>query len=144
MPVSAAPAPASPIRIIHEHRTYQEINARLLDRPGIKIDTRTRLEQRQRANIADISHRARSKVQAALPMNTSGFGPVYIAEPFFNLNDQPNFPGGFEQIRNFGGALVPVSRNIEIVGGYMNVYQPRDGRGDRMDHVVWNKTFVKF
>jgi hypothetical protein len=86
----------------------------------------------------------RSMVQITMPITKSGFGPVYFIEPFFNLNDQPNFPGGFEQIRNFGGAFIPVSKNVDVLAGYMNLYSPRDGRDDRMDHVFWVKTFVKF
>lgn len=135
---------ASPSGVIFEHRAYAEVNYRLLNRPGIKIDTRSRLESRQWANIGDHSIRARSMVQATIPVAPSGFGPVFFVEPFFNLNDQPNFPGGFEQIRNFGGVLIPVNKNLEFITGYMNLYQPRDDRPDRMDHVFWVKTFLKF
>ncbi|MFN3989076.1 MAG: DUF2490 domain-containing protein [Erythrobacter sp.] len=135
---------ASPSGVIYEHRAFTEVNYRILNKPGIKIDTRTRLESRQWENIGDHSIRARSMVQVTIPVAPSGFGPVYFVEPFFNLNDQPNFPGGFEQIRNFGGVFIPVSKKVEFITGYMNLYQPRDGRDDRMDHVVWLKTFIKF
>ena len=128
---------------IFEHRAYAEVNYRVLDRPGIKIDTRSRLESRQWANIGDHSIRARSMIQITLPMAENGFGPVFFVEPFFNLNDQPNFSGGFEQIRNLAGLLIPVSKHVDIMPGYMNLYAPREGREDRMDHVLWIKTFVK-
>lgn len=128
---------------IFEHRAYAEVNYRLLDRPGIKIDTRSRLESRQWENIPDHSIRIRSMVQMTLPLTESGFGPVYFIEPFFNLNDNPNFPGGFEQIRNFAGVLIPVSKHLDLMPGYMNLYSPREGRDDRMDHVLWIKAFVK-
>lgn len=65
-------------------------------------------------------------------------------EPFFNLNDQPNFPGGFEQIRDFDEVLIPVSKKVEFITGYMNLYQPRVGHDDQMDHVIWLKNFIKF
>lgn len=135
---------ASPSGVIFEHRAYGEVNWRLLDEPGIRIDTRTRLESRQWANIDDHSIRARSMVQVTVPVAPSGFGPVFFTEPMVNLNDQPNFPGGFEQIRNFGGVLIPVNENLEFMTGYMNLYQPREARPDRMDHVFWVKTFLKF
>jgi hypothetical protein len=135
---------ASPSGVIFEHRAYGEINWRLLDEPGIRIDTRTRLESRQWANIDDHSIRARSMIQVTVPVAPSGFGPVFFVEPFVNLNDQPNFPGGFEQIRNFAGVLIPVNQNMEFMTGYMNLYQPREARADRMDHVFWVKTFLKF
>lgn len=129
---------------IFEHRAYAEVNYRVLDRPRLKIDTRTRLETRQWENIPDHSIRARSMVQATIPVSQSGVGVVFFTEPFVNLNDNPNFPGGFEQIRNFGGFVIPVNKNIDFMTGYMNLYQPREGRDDRMSHVIWLKTFVKF
>lgn len=134
---------ASPSGVIFEHRAYAEVNYRLVNRPGLKIDTRTRLESRQWENIPDHSIRARSLVQVTVPVAPSGFGPVFFVEPFYNVNDSPNFPGGFEQIRNFAGVVIPVSEKVEFITGYMNLYQPREGRDDRMDHVVWLKTFIK-
>jgi hypothetical protein len=135
---------AGPNGFIFEHRLYTEVNARLVDKPGLKVDTRTRLESRQFANIGDNSWRIRSMVQATVPVTESGLGLVFFTEPFLNLNDQPNFRGGFEQTRNFAGVLIPVSKNVDFMTGYMNLYQPRDERDDRMDHVVWLKTFVRF
>lgn len=134
---------AGPDGFIFEHRVYSEVNLRLLDKPGLKIDTRSRLESRQFANIGDNSWRIRSMVQATIPVHDNGLSLVFFTEPFLNLNDQPNFPGGFEQTRNFGGVLIPVTKKIDFMTGYMNLYQPREGRDDRMDHVVWLKTFVK-
>ncbi len=135
---------AGPDGFIFEHRVYTEVNARLVDQPGLKIDTRTRLESRQFANIGDNSWRIRSMVQATVPVADNGLSLVFFTEPFLNLNDQPNFAGGFEQTRNFAGVLFPVTDKIDFMTGYMNLYQPREGRDDRMDHVVWLKTFVKF
>jgi hypothetical protein len=134
---------ASPSGVIFEHRAFSEVNYRLANKPGLKIDTRTRLESRQWENIPDHSIRARSMVQVTVPVAPSGFGPVFFVEGFYNVNDNPNFPGGFEQIRNFAGVLIPVSKRLEFITGYMNLYQPREGRDDRMDHVVWLKTFIK-
>ena len=85
-----------PDGFIFEHRLYTEVNARLVDKPGIKVDTRTRLESRQFANIPDNVWRARSMVQATLPVSEGGLSMVFFTEPFFNLNDEPNFPGGLE------------------------------------------------
>jgi hypothetical protein len=130
--------------VIFEHRAYAEVNYRVLDRPRVKVDTRTRLETRQWENIPDHAIRIRSMVQATIPVSDSGIGVVFFIEPFYNLNDNPNFPGGFEQIRNFGGFTIPVNKNVDFMTGYMNLYQPRDEREDRMSHVLWLKTFVKF
>jgi hypothetical protein len=134
---------ASPKGVIYEHRAYAEVNYRVLDRPGIKIDTRSRFESRQWANIPDHSIRVRSMVQATIPVTDSGVGVIFFTEPFLNLNDNPNFPGGFEQTRNFAGVVIPVTKNVDFITGYMNLYQPRENREDRMDHVIWLKTFVK-
>jgi len=46
---------ASPSGVIYEHRAFTEVNYRILNMPGIKIDTRTRLESRQWENIGDHS-----------------------------------------------------------------------------------------
>lgn len=128
---------------IHEHRVYAEVNYRVLDRPGIKIDTRSRAETRQFENIPDHSIRVRSMIQLTMPINKRGTGLVFFTEPFYNVNDNPNFPGGFEQIRNFGGFIMPVNKNVDFMTGYMNLYQPREARDDRMSHVFWLKTFIK-
>jgi len=134
---------ATPEGFTYEHRTYQELGYRVLNKPGLRIDTMSRLEQRQWTNLPDFSHRARMMVQVHAPLGKNGLGPVISVEPFFNLNDQPSHPGGFDQIRTFGGVFIPVNRKADVIVGYLNLYQPREGREDRMDHIIWLRTFVR-
>lgn len=129
---------------VFEHRAFAEVNYRVLDRPGLKIDTRTLLESRQYENIPDHIIRGRFLVQGTIPVTERGTGLVFFSEYLHNLNSSQNFDAGVEQLRNFGGVVIPVRRNVDFLTGYMNQYSLNSGREDTMNHVFWLKTTVKF
>ncbi|MGY6552166.1 MAG: DUF2490 domain-containing protein [Erythrobacter sp.] len=129
---------------IHEHRVFSEINYRMLDRPGLKIDSRTLLESRQWENIPDHVIRVRFLAQTTIPVTDRGLRVIFFNEVLYNVNDNPNFEGGFEQFRNFAGFAIPVNNNVDLTTGYMNQYQLNSAREDSMNHVFWFKTTVRF
>ncbi|MFN4039775.1 MAG: DUF2490 domain-containing protein, partial [Erythrobacter sp.] len=129
---------------VFEHRAFAEVNYRVLDRPGLKLDTRTLLESRQYENIPDQIIRARFLVQGTIPITQRGMGLVFFNEFLYNVNGSQNFDAGVEQLRNFGGVVIPVKRNVDFLTGYMNQYSLNSGREDSMNHVFWLKTTVKF
>ncbi len=127
-----------------EHRAFAEVNYRALDRPRLKIDTRTLLESRQYENIPDHTIRVRFLAQATIPITDRGMGLVAFSELLYNANDSENFDAEVEQMRNFGGFVIPVKNNVDFLTGYMNQYQLNRGREDGMNHVFWLKTIVRF
>lgn len=127
-----------------EHRAYAEVNYRVLDRPRLKLDTRTLIESRQYSNLPDHTIRLRFLTQGTIPVTDRGVGLVFFSELLYNANDSENFDAGFEQLRNFGGVVIPVTKNMDFSTGYMNQYQIARGREDSMNHVFWLKTTVKF
>ncbi|ODT00065.1 MAG: hypothetical protein ABS49_06675 [Erythrobacter sp. SCN 62-14] len=129
---------------VFEHRAFIEVNYRVLDRPGLKVDTRTLLESRQYENIPDQIIRGRFLAQGLIPITERGTGILIFSEYLHNLNGSLNFDAGTEQLRNFGGVVIPVTRNVDVMTGYMNQYSLNSGREDTMNHVFWLKTTAKF
>lgn len=133
--------PAGPVEI-NEHRFYQELNIRLIDRGGVTLDSRTRLEQRTFEEGSGISWRARNFIQLRAPISKNNKFVAYT-EPFIELNDTRFQRGGLSVWRNFAGVSVPLATGIEIVPGYLNQTVFRDGE-DRMDHVANVNIFMSF
>lgn len=127
----------------NEHRFYQEFNVRLVStEAGLTLDSRTRLEQRTFEERSGTDWRLRQFVQLRVPVNENNKIVAYT-EPFFDLSDGPVQRGGLSIWRNFVGVSIPVSKNIEIVPGYLNQHVFRDGR-DRSDHTANVNLFMSF
>jgi hypothetical protein len=133
--------PVGPARL-NEHRFYQEVNLRLIDRAGLRLDTRTRLEQRLFAERSGTAWRLRHCVQARVPISGRKAVVVY-SEPFIELDDAPVQRGGLAIWRNFAGVALPLAPGIEAVPGYLNQYVVRDG-ADRIDHAATLNLFATF
>lgn len=134
--------PVGPVRR-NEHRFYQELSLRLLETEGgTTIDARTRLEQRSFEDRAGTGWRLRQFVQLRTPI-----GPhnklVLSSEPFIELDEAAGQRGGLSIWRNFAGVGVPLSKNAELVPGYLNQYVVRAGP-DRIDHTANLNLFVSF
>lgn len=127
---------------LNEHRFYQELNVRLIDRDGITLDSRTRLEQRTFEEASGVSWRFRNFVQLKVPISENNKFVAYT-EPFIELNDTQVQRGGLSVWRNFAGVSVPLAEGIEMVPGYLNQTVFRDGE-DRMDHIANVNIFVNF
>lgn len=133
--------PVGPAKL-NEHRFYQELNIRLIDRDGITLDSRTRLEQRTFEEREDTAWRLRNFVQLRVPVSRNNKLVAYT-EPFIDLNETSVQRGGLSVWRNFIGVSVPLTRNIEVVPGYLNQYVVRDGP-DRADHTANINLFMTF
>jgi len=133
--------PVGPIRF-DEHRFYQELNLRLVNRNGVTLDSRTRLEQRTFEQGDGIAWRARNFVQLRVPVSERTSLVAYT-EPFVALNDTEFQRAGLAIWRNFAGVSVPLARGIEIVPGYLNQTVFREGE-NRMDHVANVNVFMNF
>lgn len=133
--------PVGPVRL-NEHRYYQELNIRLIDKDGVTLDSRTRLEQRTFEERMDTSWRLRNFIQLRVPVSKNNKLVVYT-EPFIDLNETGVQRGGLSIWRNFAGLAIPLAKGVEVVPGYLNQYVVRDGR-DRVDHTANVNLFMTF
>lgn len=133
--------PVGPVEL-NEHRYYQELNVRLLDRDGITLDSRTRLEQRTFEEGESTSWRFRNFVQLRVPISENN-NLVAYTEPFIDLNETDFQRGGLSVWRNFAGVSIPLAQGIEVVPGYLNQTVFREGE-NRMDHVANVNLFMSF
>jgi len=133
--------PVGPVRL-NEHRYYQELNIRLIDRDGVTLDSRTRLEQRTFEEREDTSWRLRNFVQLRVPVSAKNKLVVYT-EPFVDLNETSVQRGGLSIWRNFAGVSIPIAKGVEVVPGYLNQHVFRAGR-DRSDHTANVNLFMTF
>lgn len=133
--------PVGPVEL-NEHRYYQELNVRLIDRDGVTLDSRTRLEQRTFEEGDGTSWRMRNFVQLRVPISESNRLVAYT-EPFVELNDTDFQRGGVSIWRNFAGISFPLAKGIEVVPGYLNQAVFREGE-NRLDHVANVNVFMNF
>ncbi|MDY7098217.1 MAG: DUF2490 domain-containing protein [Pseudomonadota bacterium] len=133
--------PVGPVEV-NEHRFYQELNVRLLNKGGVTLDSRTRLEQRTFEEGDGTSWRLRNFVQLKVPISEHNKLVAYT-EPFIELNDTQFQRGGLSVWRNFAGVSLPLSDGIGVVPGYLNQTVFRQGE-DRMDHVANVNLFMSF
>lgn len=133
--------PVGPVEL-NEHRFYQELNVRLIDKDGITLDSRTRLEQRTFQEREDTSWRLRNFVQLRVPVSKRNKLVLYT-EPFVDLNETGVQRGGLSIWRNFVGVSIPLAKGVEVVPGYLNQYVFRNGR-DRSDHTANVNLFMTF
>jgi hypothetical protein len=133
--------PVGPVQL-NEHRYYQELNVRLIERDGITLDSRTRLEQRTFEEGEGTSWRLRNFVQLRVPISDNNKFVAYT-EPFIELNDTDFQRGGVSIWRNFAGVSIPLAKGVEVVPGYLNQTVFRDGE-NRMDHVANVNVFMSF
>ncbi|MEL7190409.1 MAG: DUF2490 domain-containing protein [Pseudomonadota bacterium] len=133
--------PVGPVEV-NEHRFYQELNIRLLDKDGVTLDSRTRLEQRTFEEGDGTSWRLRNFVQLRVPISENNKLVAY-SEPFIELNETQFQRGGLSVWRNFAGISIPITKGVQAVPGYLNQTVFRDGE-DRMDHVANVNVFMNF
>ncbi|MEE4199247.1 DUF2490 domain-containing protein [Erythrobacter sp.] len=133
--------PVGPVET-NEHRFYQELNVRMIDRDGVTLDSRTRLEQRTFEEDDELGWRFRNFVQLRVPVSESNRIVAYT-EPFIELNKTPLQRGGLSVWRNFIGVSVPILPGVEMVPGYLNQHVFRDGE-DRSDHIAKVNVFMNF
>jgi hypothetical protein len=133
--------PIGPAKL-NEHRYYQELNIRIIDRGGVTLDSRTRLEQRTFEANEDTQWRVRQFVQLRAPISARNKIVAYT-EPFVELDQGSVQRGGLSIWRNFVGASVPLAKGIEIVPGYLNQHVFRDGQ-ERSDHTANVNLFMIF
>lgn len=130
---------------LKEHRSFQQLSW-IVGKPwGGEASSRTRLEQRWRADGDDVGIRLREMARLEVPFRPGGKTAALVyAEAFFAFNDTDwGARSGFDQLRSFVGVEANIGGASTLEAGYLNqiVNQPAGRR--RMNHVLSLTTFVR-
>lgn len=117
-----------------------QVNEQALWQPGrlggVRIVSRTRLEQRFQRGDDGVSWRLREQLRGEVPTG-GGTAPSLVlwSEPFVVVRATRLAPAGLAQIRNFAGVSVPVGPHATAEFGYLNQHQFR-AAGDLSTNAV--------
>jgi hypothetical protein len=128
-----------------EHRVWQQILHNFTPMGEVKIQSRTRLEQRFIENSHKTGHKIRQMLRVTVP---SGISPrlllVAYDEYFLNLNDTDyGAERGFDQNRAFVGVNWALDHHMKLEMGYLNQYV-NGQRTDQMNHVLSGTLLMNF
>lgn len=108
-----------------ENQSVEQLNWTMGSVLGVKISSRTRLEQRFQRGADATNWRLRTQLRLALPVARNGTSLVAWTEPFIALNHTSANHETFDQIRNFAGVSVPLAKHVDAEVGYLNQYLHR-------------------
>ena len=122
-----------------EHRIWQQFSWRI-PASGVRLASRTRLEQRLVRAGDTLAHRVRERIRLDLPLAfLPGLDFVLHDELFLGLNEvNRRQKSGFDQNRFFAGVGFDLTRGsgLRAEVGYLNQYiQPESGR-DQLNHIL--------
>lgn len=132
-----------------EDRSFQQISWKIASPRGRgDFSSRTRIEQRWVSTGEDMGWRLREMIRLAVPLGQEQGRPrvaaLAYAEGFFALNGTDwGARGGFDRLRAFVGAEVPVGGRSTVELGYLNQTVRQRMRPDTMDHVASVSVFLR-
>lgn len=120
-----------------EHRVWQQFTWTQPTSLGAFV-SRTRLEQRDVETGDDTGWRLRQMLRLTHPLAYVPRTSVVASnEMFFHLNDTDwGARTGFDQNRVFAGLGYDFSTRLRGEAGYLNLYQHREDRADRLYHML--------
>lgn len=118
-----------------ENQSVEQLNWAMGSVLGVKISSRTRLEQRFPRGADATNWRLRAQLRLVLPIARSGTSLVAWTEPFVSLNHTSANRETFDQIRNFVGVSVPVAKHVDVEAGYLHQYLHRPTGNASIDAV---------
>jgi hypothetical protein len=128
-----------------EHRSFQQLSWVMGKPLGGEFSTRTRFEQRFRKDGDDVGLRIREMVRMEVPVAKNGLAALVYAEGFLALNDTDwGARSGFDQLRSFIGAEIPLAGRSTIEFGYLNQTINQTQGRTRMNHVVSFTLFARY
>ncbi len=138
-------AGAAGAKAVDEHRLWQQI---LWTQPTVlgTFTARTRLEQRRLDSGDDTGWRLRQMQRLVHPFARTPRASLVLAnEFFFHLNDTDwSARTGLDQHRAFVGLGCDLAARLHGEVGYLNIYQHRAGRADRLTHVLSLNLSMRF
>lgn len=130
----------------NEERSFQQLSWSLVKAGRSDLSSRTRFEQRWRSDRGGMALRLREmlRYEYALGTRPRNIGALVWAEGFVGVKSADWAVDGFDQLRSFVGAAIPVGAKSTIEAGYMN--QLRENRGDRghMAHIASVTAFIRY
>ena len=132
-------------RATDEHRYWQQVAWPVGTLGRLALTGRSRLEQRTIDGAGDLGWRFRQQLRATHPLGANGrVAAVVWTEPFYNLNGTGwGQRKGFDQVRSFVGAALPVAPKLTLEPGYLNQTMFRRGE-NRSNHVASASLFYRF
>lgn len=122
-----------------EHRAWQQLIWPITSaESGLRVNARSRLEQRTIVGASDLGWRVRQQVRAQMPLGgrDGRVAAVVWTEPFVHLNTTAwGARRGLDQWRTFVGAAVPLGGGVTLEPGYLLQRVARPGE-DRSNHVL--------
>lgn len=122
---------------ITENRSWQQASYAVVREGPVRVNGRTRLEQRFFNTGSDTGWRLRQQLRVAIPLAT-GNGPSFVTsgEVLLALNDTDwGARAGLDQLRGFAGVKVSLGSEQAIEIGYLNQFIRREGARDHVNHV---------
>ena len=130
---------------VEENRFFQQTNWRMGKIGKVTFNSRTRIELRTVEGARDSGWRVRERIQLQIPLKAKGTHLLVSTEQMFGLNSTSwGAISGFDQMRNFIGVSVPLSKVFTLETGFQHRYQRRIGRADRSDFVLPITVSAKF
>jgi hypothetical protein len=123
---------------VMEHRAREQVTFDGFAKLGKgKLNGRIRLEQRWREHINGTGWRLRPYVKFSVPIA----GKIALnlsSEPFINLNTTSfQKKDGLDRVRNLVTISAPLSKQLNIEGGYMNQHGFVSGGPDTSDNIAY-------
>lgn len=126
---------------LDEHRLWQQWTWDLALKSGVKLQLRSRLEERFAQGDVGLRFRQLARAQTA-PL-LQGFMLVFWDEVFLAFNDTRfGQRAGFDQNRLFLGVARPLIAKVRVEAGYFNQYLPRPSAPDPMRHAAMLNLYV--
>lgn len=126
---------------LDEHRVWQQWTWDLAFASGVKMQLRSRMEERFAQG--DVGFRFRQMVRAQTAPMLERFMLVAWDEVFIAFNDTRfGQRAGFDQNRLFLGVANSLTRKIRVEAGYYNQWLPRPMAPDPMRHAAMVNLYV--
>lgn len=111
-------------KLHYEKRLWQQVNWAVWNTPQANLHSRSRLEEREREDFAQVSVRFRERLWLRVPLQvSSAFSLSCFNEVFVNLNYPVwHTPSWFEQNRAFIGMAAQLNPAVLLDVGYLNQY----------------------
>jgi len=129
----------------NEDRFFGQLSWTVGSVAGGALSSRSRIEHRRLSNGDDTGWRLREMLRYVRPLGRpERVRALLSAEGFVALNDTDwGAHGGFDQLRSFVGAEVPIGGKSTVEIGYLNQAINDPGRRIRMNHVASLALFIR-
>jgi hypothetical protein len=129
----------------NEERLFAQLSWTLPKMGEGTLSSRSRIERRRLSNGQDTGWRIREMIRYVQPLGrATAVRALVYGEAFVALNDTDwGARGGFDQLRSFIGAEIPLAGRSTIEAGYLNQTINAAGGVTRVNHVAALSLWVR-